>query len=241
MPGDSSGWPTTGPPTAAFTSRGSRRSNCHKERAVTITEPFALSRTLDPSDYAELPYALAFVDRVHLDGHPPSRRWEYAVALEAIVRWCANHGKHTLRVPVYDVGGAESPFADLLLHLTGVQVAIIDPDGPVGTTRETYVEGGVPLAGIVPCLSVLPDVEDLDRFCYYLACLTAPGGLLVLTVPYTASCGDRGRFCPKSLAGLRQTFRVLQFETFGQVDHRWRGVNGARQPTVASLVLEKRV
>lgn len=210
-----------------------------------MTNGFALSRTLDPSDYAELPYALAFVDRVHLAGSRSSERWEYAVALEAITRWCAAHRRERPRAPIYDVGGARSPLADIILQLTGTQVWVIDPEEPHGRRLEDQIGSGTPMGEVVVCVSTLDEVEDLDRFAYLLSCLVAPGGLLVTTMSYMATCGHRGEhtriFCPKTLAALRQTFRALQLEAFGAVDHRWRGLNGARGPTVVSLVLEKRV
>lgn len=216
-----------------------------------------LSRCYDPADHDLWPAAKAVVDRCWDDSQHPSRKWEYALALQAIDRWLAQ----TDRIGVYhlaDVGGGGSPFWDMLSD--EVQGVIIDPAAAKTsyTLRETladHVNATYRVYSIVTCLSVLEHVEDLDRFCYHLSCLLAPGGLLVLTVD---CCGDQGeeRGWPKDvyhwhwlrtrifsfhqLQRLRIAFRDLQLHAVDDPEWVWHEPLENWGYCPASLVLQKR-
>lgn len=210
-----------------------------------------LSKTLDPADYAHLDEELRAVDTYEqaLRHQHPHRRWEYALALHAISQWAVVSPR--LLGPLYDVGGAGSPFYYMLRDWTKTYepVIVIDPALVNGYTLEEYLaEGEARLSPIVTCISVLEHVQDLDRFCYHLSCLLAPGGLLVLTMDYWNRCGpdtaqnreQRARiFCPKTLLALRNQCVLYQLTPFGGVDPAWHGAH-VHDYSFASLVLEKR-
>jgi hypothetical protein len=147
-----------------------------------------LSKTLDPADFAELAEELKIVDQhftQEAEQHP-MRRWEYALALRALNEWVSPLTKDTdLTGSTYDVGGAGSPFK----HMLDDECVVIDPDADGGEDLATYLRGCPPLGEAVFCLSVLEHVDDLDRFCYHLGCLVAPGGLLFLTMDYCDGAG----------------------------------------------------
>lgn len=163
-------------------------------------QTLALSKYADPADFAELAEELVVVDRHFTAARPqhPMRRWEYAMALRAYDTWAqrdyeqrghANrmHGGTTL-----DVGGAGSPFSRMISDVTGGHARVVDPDEPGnGLTLEQHLRCRSSLAHHVFCLSVLEHIPpaDLDRFLYHLSCLTAPGGLLFLTVDACACTG----------------------------------------------------
>lgn len=202
-----------------------------------------LSRTLDPSDYQHLGAMLEAVDCYQLEGEPPHRRWEYALALQAIGEWHATG--RPLRDPVYDVTDGATPFQQLLTQGTGCAVRVWDAD----ITAILGLSTGAQLASVVTCLSTIDRVPQLDDFLYYLSCLVAPGGLLVLTMPFWDRCGPdtahgheaRQRiFCPKTYLQLRNT-AVMRYHLapFGGVDPTYHGAQ-VEDHSVASLVLEKR-
>lgn len=206
-----------------------------------------LSRTLDPSDYSHFTEELKVVDGYGIDGQHPHRRWEYALALHAIWRWRERPGI-CMEEPVYDVGGAGSRFHHMLGEWTCCDVGVIDPAQPGSGPIEEWVTGGVALADVITCISVIEHVPDLDRFLYHLSTLLAPGGLLVLTMDYWPRCGPdlaanhdlRQRiFCPKLYAQLRNQLTPLHLSTFGGVDPTYHGPH-VHDYTFASLVLEKR-
>lgn len=221
---------------------------------------FALSRVLRPADLDSTHLApfLAIVDRHFTSESPQSewRRWEYAIALAAIDQWrtvCAADP----RGYTVDIGGAGSPFR----HMYGPQgIAVIDPNEPDPArsfTLANYLGMGTELAAVVTCLSVIEHVPDLDRFLYHLACLVAPGGLLVLTT----DCWNHGGtdtahfhwmreriFTPGQLywhsgqLTVYDTLHRLGFDFFGGVDPSYPGpaFYGATGYTFASLVVRKR-
>jgi len=211
-----------------------------------------LSKTLDPVDSAQLGPELQAVDaRFHDEGEQhPLRRWEYALALHAVRAWSVDRQAHVC----YDVGGAGSPWAGILGDEVGTNVRIIDPVyKPAPCALEQAVQRHPPLADLVTCLSVLEHVEDLDRFLYHLACLVAPGGLLVITVDFTHDQGDlipqdvyhfhwmRQRiFNPYSLAStVAYPLLSRDFLHFGALDYADHGPQ-VYDYTFASLVLQKR-
>jgi hypothetical protein len=203
-----------------------------------------LSKTLDPHDYLDLDPELQTVAFYDLNGQHPHRRWEYALALRAIETQRQWTGVH--RGPIYDVGGAGTPFHQILQHWTARPVEVIDPR--VNVALQDWVVGGAPLADVITCVSVIEHVGDLPAFLYHLTCLLAPGGLLVLTMDYWNKCGpdtaerheDRVRiFCPRSYASLRLQLASLRLHTVGGVDQVYHGAQ-VHDYTFASLVLEKR-
>lgn len=145
----------------------------------------ALSKTLDPADLIELAPELTIVDKhfTSASEQHPMRRWEYAMALRAHQRWA---GQGYQGMTAYDVGGAGSPFAAMIDEQRGRnyrQTRIIDPE--VNRALADLFREPTVLGDCVFCLSVLEHVENLDEFLYHLSCLTAPGGLLFLTMDYT--------------------------------------------------------
>jgi hypothetical protein len=206
-----------------------------------------LSRTLDPADYDRFTEELKVVDGYSLDGQHPHRRWEYGLALHAIWRWRQRPGTRLDREdPIYDVGGAGTPFHHMLTEWTLGDVDVIDPT--LNRTVERYAVAGAALADVVTCISVIEHVKDVDRFLYALSCLVAPGGLVIITMDYWNRCGadtaenrdSRQRiYCPKTYAQLRNACTPLHLTTFGGVDPSWHGAQ-VWDYTFASLVLEKR-
>lgn len=144
-----------------------------------------LSKYLDPQDDEALQEELVVVDRAFTTASEqhPARRWEYAMALRALSMW--REGKdYRLPQTLTDVGGAGSPFVAMLHdpQLFGPfhPIGIIDPN--LNETLAHALQEPPQLQQAVFCLSVLEHVEDLDQFLYHLGCLTAPGGLLFLTM-----------------------------------------------------------
>lgn len=138
----------------------------------------ALSKTLDPEDYAQLQPELKVVDRHFTKEREQHlhRKWEYSMALRAIDLW---QGQSYAEATGYDIGGAGSPFT----HMAKLQV--VDPDAADPAYRDTLEQfacAGAPLANVVTCLSVVEHVDNLNQFLYHLTCLVAPGGLLFLTL-----------------------------------------------------------
>jgi Methyltransferase domain len=217
----------------------------------------ALTKTLDPADFDQLPKELALVDVFfHADAvQHAMRRWEYAIALDAVCRWEQDRQAHV----AYDIGGAGSPWHRILGHELGTTIRIIDPSWPAerggrdSCTLETFVHSNPALADVVTCLSVLEHVDDVDRFLYHLNCLVAPGGLLVLTVD---CCGDddhlekqdqhhfhwmRKRiFTLSHWEYLHYSLRPYGFELFGDHDWSFHG-NQVYDYTFASLAMRKRI
>lgn len=145
-----------------------------------------LSKTLDPADFAQLEPELAIVDQHFTRGaraQHPMRRWEYAMALDAMSRWLGPAPWGKRRPYLVDVGGGGSPFR----FMAGPSDAwrtphVIDPEENYDLA--THLSTAPALADVVTCISVIEHVEDLDQFCYHLSCLVAPSGLLFLTMDY---------------------------------------------------------
>lgn len=216
-----------------------------------------LSKTLHPGDLDRLPAELGIVDRFFKSAREqhPARRWEYAMALSAIARW--DEGSRA-PLTVYDVGGAGSPFANMLRsdQVANIDLLrIVDPDLPARegpATLKYELSQAPPLGHVVTCLSVLEHVEDLDEFCYHLASLTAPGGLLFLTVDYCSdrAVGDavdvyhfhwmrRRIFSSYTLGAMTSEFFRRDFSLFGEADFTWHGAQ-VYDYSFASLALIKR-
>lgn len=211
-----------------------------------------LSKTLDPADFALLAPELAVVDRwftIERAQHP-LRRWEYALALRAYRTW-GRRSRFTI-----DVGGAGSPFYHMVPdHLPHV----LDPDCGAKHTLADYLGTAPPapqIADAVFCLSVLehvgdPSTDPLDEFCYHLACLVAPGGLLFLTMDYCdapeAEPEDRYHFhwmrqrifSATGMGRLSYRFLSRDFSPLTALDYTWHGPQ-VYDYTFASLALVKR-
>lgn len=148
----------------------------------------ALTKSWNEADLAELRPEMKIVNH-HFESaaqQHPLRLWEYAMALKAADVWHDQAG-YRARV-IYDVGGAGSPFRSMA-GTDDRPVRVIDPAEPLigrSVTLAEYMSEGAELGAQVFCLSVLEHIkpEELDRFLYHLACLTAPGGLLFLTMDY---------------------------------------------------------
>jgi hypothetical protein len=211
-----------------------------------------LSRTFAPADLDHLTGELLAVDgctKLYSGGTlPPARRWEYALALHAVFRWeQAQPPPFQGIARGYDVclGGPPEThaFAATLAAWTDAETASL-----IAAPSGVPLRAGLALAEVVTCLSVLDRVGDLDRTLYYLSCLVAPGGLLVLTVPYWNRCGpdtaidndQRLRiFCPRTYQQLRASCTALHLTTFGGVDPAYHGAQ-IHDYSLASLVVEKR-
>lgn len=173
------------------------------------------------------------------------RRWEYAMALRAIIRWEVV-SQHPIRpLTCYDVGGAGSPFWRMVPY----QVQIIDPAAEDGQTLAAFVATHPPKHRIVTCLSVLEHILILEPFCADLASLVLPGGLLLLTFDYQPDDTldqkmfhwMRQRiFTPTSWQKLAGDFSALGFDLFDSVDWTFHAgwENWGYCP--ASLALRKR-
>jgi hypothetical protein len=136
-----------------------------------------LSRFLLPTDYEALGPELLAVDRRWDDTQHPARRWEYALALRALHQYAPL----TTKLVAVDVGGAGSPFFRMVADFAGVYPEVVDPASG-GPDLASYLAERPRLADVVTCLSVVEHVPSEADFFYHLACLTAPGGLLVLTM-----------------------------------------------------------
>lgn len=223
-----------------------------------------LSKTIDPADFFQLAEELEIVDASFKKDRPqhPMRRWEYAMALKALQRYETQTDNPNQIGQVVDVGGAGSPFWRMLAASGFHRVQVIDPDE--NCTLEEHLHSGPPLADAVFCLSVLEHVDDLDRFCYHLSCLVAPGGLLFLTMDCRedddALCQRIGDWCwptddrhfhwmrkriftPRMiLAEVIDPLSYLGFSICGQVDGTPLAYHGPQvyDYTFASLCLIKR-
>lgn len=185
-----------------------------------------LTKGWHPADLLRLTEERSVVDQVGIGGQHWSRRWEYALALHAQTAWVEQHG---ITRQVVDVGGGGSPFWQMVSDNT----VVIDPTE--GQTLAEYLAGTPRLFRQVFCLSVLEHVEDWAQCVYHLGCLTAPGGLLFLTM----DCRENGEggippddrhwhwlrhqiFTPAAIHG--QIRPILQdFDLFGEADWTYHG------------------
>ena len=184
-----------------------------------------LSKYYDRADYDLLDEELAIVDQHFHKGSPQSehRRWEYAMALRALTIW-KDGRDYRDPLTIADVGGAGSPFRWMLSHVTH----IIDPHEPRnGQTLQNYLtapiwtddeESHPMLHQAVFCLSVLEHVDDLDQFFYHLSCLTAPGGLLFLTMDCCGCTDHEPEQDPHHFAAMRK--RIFTPDAVGYVEGR---------------------
>lgn len=219
-----------------------------------------LSKTIDGADFEELRPELSLVDRWFTSAREqhPMRRWEYALAIRARRQWLQwdyeqrGHAGRTHGHRIVDVGGAGSPFASIVGEDSGSTCLIIDPDHSIPATLDQHLHRGGHIAHEVYCLSVLEHVDDLGQFLYHLSCLTAPGGLLFLTMD---ACGcsiahggedshhfhwmRKRIFTGDERRSVWAILRDCQMENFGTYDPRYYG-DHVYDYSFASLALVKR-
>jgi len=137
------------------------------------------------------------------------------------------------------VGGAGSPFH----RMVGGSAIVVDPKE--GMDLAAYLDTAPRLSHAVFCLSVLEHVDDLDRFCYHLGCLVAPGGLLFLTMDHGTDLPDQYHFHwdrkrifdTKAWEQIRE--KCGEFELFGGRDRTYHG-NQVYDFSICSLAMVKR-
>jgi hypothetical protein len=206
-----------------------------------------LSKCMAQEDLTLLP-----VDLVDEHFHKESeqheaRRWEYGMALLGLSQWLALGRKSDFWG--LDVGGAGSPF-HFMVEPLGFNMAIVDPK--VNWTLHEAVGGGDTYS-FVSCISVLEHIPlpELPQFIEDLAQVTAPGGLLFLTMdildrpdgePDTAHFSGMRTWLPniRDWQDLANKSCGLGFEVFGETDWDWRGVQLYGSYSFASLALVKR-
>lgn len=183
-----------------------------------------LTKTFDlQSDYVKLAGPLLAVDRHDLSTQGEHRRWEYTMALTAIHQ----HGKDQKR-RIVDVGGSGSPLGNIIQDCTAIPVTLVDP-------KDTIPLHEVPSDfDVVLCISVLEHVKELEEFCDDLVRITAPGGLLFLTMDIwgePAHVPDAAHynwlrerlFTLESWKWLAATFYRAGFGLLGEADWGYHG------------------
>lgn len=225
-----------------------------------------LSKICDLTGDAEglAPY-YAEVDRYPdaLDGQHPIRRWEYAMALQAIRVWqeqtVRSHRSIDPPLAIMDVGGAGSQFWQVLTGLTDEPIHILDPNP--SAPRPHHI-GGVWERGtleqyasvqahnqwdILTCISVIEHIPGLSPFFHAAYMLLKPGGLLFLTTDcWDADGPDTAHFHwmreriynPESLRQLRTRAHHQGFFCIGSVDWTYHGPQ-VYDYAVASMTLRK--
>lgn len=221
-----------------------------------------LTKTLQLSDLEALDREVALVDRFFDSAQRQNhmRRWEYAMAIRALKSWGEVSSKPMGDAVTYDIGGAGSPFRQMIGERFS-KCSLIDPDGDAWKHRlDEFITMNPPLGDAVFCLSVIEHVDNLPRFLYHLGCLVAPGGLLFLTMDCRENVeGDikwppadvdddrhfhwmRKRiFTPRHIEAIHPfTLGALGFGYFGGADFTYHGhtVNGGY--SFASLALRRR-
>lgn len=152
--------------------------------------PYSKLLSLDDYKHPGLARDLAYVDRWgrDLQHQHEHRRWEYAMALRAL----RQDNFHRRVALAYDVGGAGSPFTQMLAG--GVPVRVIDPTINVRFCREADFAS----ADAIFAISVIEHLErsDWPEFIEAVSRTLRPGGLFFLTTDVLApgSTEDRAHF-----------------------------------------------
>ena len=210
-----------------------------------------LSRTMEDPDL--LTHLVE--ERLVLDGYgvdDPAARWEAMLALHAIGRWTQARGRVPAE-PILDIsttadGGRIGPAIIEYTEGIAAHTLYLNPADPIRNPLEDLARAGTPLMDVILARGLLVQVPDPDRTLYLLSCLLAPGGLLVLMMPYWQRCGPdvahghearRRIYCPKTYLTLRQAAEKLQLYPFGGVDPTFHGTM-VQDHSRATLVLEKR-
>lgn len=218
-------------------------------------------------DAAALAQAYAVIDAspTVLEGQNPIRRWEYAMALRAILAWrlISPWPVESDPLRIGDVGGADSNFWQVLQVLArgAGSVVIIDPrlEGvpPVGlgyvpgTLEQLAAVTATPGArfDILTCLSVIEHLPagGIQGFLEAAYALLRPGGLFVLTTDFWGTEGpDTAHFhwmreriyTPDTIRALVQLATSLGFQLLEPPDWTYHG-NQVYDYSIASLVLVK--
>jgi hypothetical protein len=208
-----------------------------------------LTKTMDSGDYSSLlPQLVVVEEHFHkASAQADQRKWEYGMALLGLSQWLALGRKSDFWG--LDVGGAGSPF-HFMVEPLGFNMAIVDPK--VNWTLHEAVGGGDTYS-FVSCISVLEHIPlpELPQFIEDLAQVTAPGGLLFLTM----DCWDQPPSAPDtahfsnmrthiytltSWKVLAQTFWDFGFDLFEEQDWEYHGHQLYGSYSFASLALVKR-
>ena len=216
-----------------------------------------LTKTVDPADYILLGEQLKVVDE-HFgkdSTQHEARRWEYAMALRALREWSHSQRSHGAKVVAADIGGAGSPLWRMLAD-RGVKVKIIDPKLKREKREEPSTVEAYGLLGVthdvVVCISVVEHVKDehLVNFLDALAKITAPGGLLFMTMDCWGRDADerdiamfhwmRERiYTEKSWQGLAKEMVKRGFKLFGMPDWSYHGDQVDSAYSFCSLSMQK--
>jgi SAM-dependent methyltransferase len=134
-----------------------------------------LTKTLNPEkDYTTLAEECALVDAVGVEGQHTHRRFEYALALHAL----AAHRPADAAYHVLDVGGAGSPFSQIVDQLPWVACEVIDPK--VNADIEGWPTA-TPVDAVIS-ISTIEHVRHPTPFLRAIHRALKPGGLLFLTM-----------------------------------------------------------
>ena len=226
---------------------------------ITAIGPVQLNLTkcmdLTP-DYILLGDQLKTVDEHFQVASPQheARRWEYSMCLRAYQAWKATR-PDVGKVVVADIGGAGSPLPRMLMA-KGLGARVVDPKSK-GNERPSTVEAYEnstprPQHDVVTCISVVEHVKDehLENFLDALAGITAPGGLLFLTMDCWGRDPDekdtamfhwmRARiYTVKTWQGLAREMVDRGFKLFGAPDWSYHGNHVENAYSFASLCLQK--
>lgn len=207
------------------------------------------TKTFDPDDMQHLT-TLPLVDQYFGSEHPqdPHRRWEYGLALEAILAWEHDPGTQIRRI--LDVGGAGSPLIHMLqAKFPRVEAEVVD--GLCGMPLDAWIAAHPEeQADIVTCISVIEHVENLEQFAYDLARVTAPGGLLFVTADYWEAPSTRKDtahfhwmreriFCPETWKALQVRLGEYGLVPYGETDWSFHGHHLFGSYTFVSLCMRR--
>jgi SAM-dependent methyltransferase len=198
-----------------------------------------LTKTLDPADLDDLTEEVALVQAVGIGEQHPMRTWEYSLALRAISEHRKTH--HSLEYLVLDVGGAGSPFSQIVPY----PCQVIDPK--INLAIEDLDLPAIP-ADAVTAISTIEHVPSQLPFLDACHRALAPGGLLFLTM----DCWDRDEadtahfhwmreriYGPHLFARLINACLTVGFQGFGAVDLTYHG-DHVYDFSFRSLALTKR-
>lgn len=205
------------------------------------TPGLPLTKTMAPLDFSHL-HHLSTVEEHFYSASPQDehRKWEYAMALEALEA----HGRGF----VFDVGGAGSPFKEMVLAHRDA-CGVIDPNVN-GTLEQWHRAHPEVQYSRVVSISVIEHVEFLEPFVHALTQAVQPGGLLFLTT----DCWDREGiedvahfawmrrriYTPRSWRNLGDYLTSsCGFEYFGEQDWSYNG-NQVYDYSFISLALRKK-
>lgn len=195
--------------------------------------PLPLTKCLDPADYAYLLPELADVERVWPagtdNGQHEHRRWEYAMALHAYFTWQKGYAGERDTGVYLDVGGAGSPFADILGNVA-TRPRLVDPR--VNQKLEDTTDILPYSVDAIFCISTIEHVAAPRSLVRAAHRLLAPNGLLFLTADcWNASGQDTAHFHwmreriynPDTWLDLAKDAGIMGFRRFGGSDWAYKG------------------